>query len=371
MSSKQVLALQIAMNARIPTVIVGEPGCGKTATIVQLANAMSLPIEVVIASIRDPTDFGGLPIVPPDVREGGVLLEPPAWARNLHKAGRGVLFIDEISTAAPATQAALLRVTLDKCVGDLQLPDDVIILAAANPPECAAGGWDLSPPLANRFCHINWHLNAADWCEGMISGWGSLLGTIQTPMGIKPAILAQKNSIISSFIYHKQSALLDLPKEESATGKAWASPRTWSMGAKMLASCAMYGYKEDTEVAMMLLSGCVGDGPALEFCNWKEQVDLPDPEAVLKDPTSLKFPNKRGDIVFAILSSITAAIMDNNTVERWQQGWKVLSFAADQGFSDIGAMGARTLAKNRPKGSNMIPKEINKFEKVLRAAGVL
>jgi integrase len=43
---------------------------------------------------------------------------------------------------------------LERVVGDLELPDAVSVVAAANPPEMSAGGWDPSPPLANRFCHI-------------------------------------------------------------------------------------------------------------------------------------------------------------------------------------------------------------------------
>jgi MoxR-like ATPase len=41
-------------------------------------------------------------------------------------------------------QAALLRVVLERTVGDLSLPADVAVVAAANPPEQAADGWDLS-----------------------------------------------------------------------------------------------------------------------------------------------------------------------------------------------------------------------------------
>jgi len=49
-------------------------------------------------------------------------------------------------------QAALLRVVLERAVGDLTLPDEVAVVAAANPPEQAADGWDLSQPtrLPNR-----------------------------------------------------------------------------------------------------------------------------------------------------------------------------------------------------------------------------
>src|SRR5262245_62386462 len=101
---------------------------------------MGWPCEVVIASIREPSDFAGLPVV---VADGGVRFAPPRWARRLHGAGRGVLFLDEISTAPPAVQAALLRVVLERVVGDLELPAAVAVVAAANPPE--AGGRRLGP----------------------------------------------------------------------------------------------------------------------------------------------------------------------------------------------------------------------------------
>lgn len=48
-------------------------------------------------------------------------------------------------------------------MGAYALPDTVRIVAAANPPDVAASGWELSAPLANRFVHIQWSLEG----EGM------------------------------------------------------------------------------------------------------------------------------------------------------------------------------------------------------------
>jgi MoxR-like ATPase len=79
-----------------------------------------------------------------------------------------MLFFDEISTAPPAVQAALLRVVLEREVGDLSLPPSVSIVAAANPPERTVGGWDLTAPLANRFCHLQWEHRRDDWVDGML-----------------------------------------------------------------------------------------------------------------------------------------------------------------------------------------------------------
>jgi len=59
----------------------------------------------LIASNQGTLRLAGLPIVV----GGEVRFAPPAWARRLAEAGRGLLFLDELSTAPPAVQAALLR----------------------------------------------------------------------------------------------------------------------------------------------------------------------------------------------------------------------------------------------------------------------
>ena len=164
-----VEALGVAVAARVPVLLWGAPGTGKTSAIRAMAQAMGLPCETVIASIREPSDFAGLPIVVGD----GVRFAPPAWARRLAEAGHGLLFLDELSTAPPAVQAALLRVVLERVVGDLTLPDAVAVVAAANPPEQAADGWDLSAPLANRLCHLAWQTDPRSVADGLAGGWAA------------------------------------------------------------------------------------------------------------------------------------------------------------------------------------------------------
>ena len=78
-------ALGVAVAARVPVLLWGAPGTGKTSAIRAMARAMDLPCETVIASIREPSDFAGLPIVVGDV----VRFAPPAWARRLAEAGHG------------------------------------------------------------------------------------------------------------------------------------------------------------------------------------------------------------------------------------------------------------------------------------------
>src|SRR5690349_6907773 len=197
--SSQADALALAVAANLPVLLWGEPGIGKSATLAQLAEGLGLPIETVIASIHEPSDFSGLPIVGDDPATQGVPMAPPDWAIRIARAGTGLLFFDELSSAPPAVQAALLRVVLERRVGSLHLPDRVRIVAAANPPSSAADGWHLSPPLANRFVHLHWTHDPRVVTRGLAGTWPAVgVPTIRPHRA--PAALARARGIVAGFL---------------------------------------------------------------------------------------------------------------------------------------------------------------------------
>jgi hypothetical protein len=357
-------ALGVAVAARVPVLLWGAPGTGKSSVVRDLAEAMDWPCEVVIASIREPSDFAGLPIVV----DGGVRFAPPGWATSLADKGRGVLFLDEISTAPPAVQAALLRVVLERTVGDLQLPEDVVVVAAANPPDQAADGWDLSAPLANRFCHLNWTTDAATVAQGFTAGFPTPSAPDLHGIGddARRDARTRARAEIATFLLLRPGAVAAPPTDRAGAGRAWPSPRTWEMAADLLAAGRLA--EVDPEVRTALVCGCVGEGPGIEFLAWRAELDLPDPETVLADPNGFELP-ERGDRAYAVLTSVAAAVAANSTVERWAAGWQVVGRAGEQA-PDVAALAARVLVTCRPDGA-ATPAEAAAFLPLLRDAGLL
>ena len=355
-----VEALGVAVAARVPVLLWGAPGTGKTSAIRAMAGAMGLPCETVIASIREPSDFAGLPIVV----GGEVRFAPPAWARRLAEAGRGLLFLDELSTAPPAVQAALLRVVLERAVGDLTLPDEVAVVAAANPPEQAADGWDLSAPLANRLCHLAWQTEPRAVADGLAGGWSAPVVPVLPDGWQAEEILSR--GLVAAFLHVRPGLACAPPSNAAAAGRGWPSPRTWEMAARLMAAAGAAGIGDEARSA--LIRGAIGDGAGVEFLAWLVEMDLPDPERVLADPASFRLP-ERGDRAYAALAAIAAAVAADPTPARWTAGWQVLGLAADTA-PDVAAVAARVLARCRPPDADP-PAEIHLFAPVLRDAGLL
>jgi hypothetical protein len=126
----------------------------------------------------------------------------------------------------------------------------------------------------------------------------------------------------------------------------------------------------EPEVTMTLLAGSVGPGAARELLLWHEEADLPDPEAVLEDPSRFRLPD-RGDKQFAVLSAITAAVIADCTKERWEAAFSVVEQAVARGVPDVAAVAARALAQHPPAGLDSLPSSLTALAPVMGKAGLM
>ncbi|MGV9414077.1 AAA family ATPase [Nocardia sp. NPDC003693] len=339
----QLEALTLAVAADLPVLLWGEPGIGKTAALTQLAESLDLPLTTVIASVHEPSDFSGLPIIGDDPAHNGVPMAPPDWAVDLCRAGRGLLFLDELSTAPPAVQAALLRLVLERRIGTLQLPPGIRIVAAANPRSSAADGWELSPPLANRFVHLYWTHDHDVVVRGLGGTWPRATLPVLDPELLTGAVAFARRAVCG-LLAGRPKLVHQLPTTETRRGGAWPSPRSWEMTLRLIAFATAAGSTPD--VLSLLIRGAVGDGPGFELLTWIERMDLPDPETLLADPAAADLP-ERGDLRQAVLDAVVAAVRKRPERERWDAAWALLVKAVETGAPDLVVVPATTLATLR------------------------
>lgn len=128
--------------------ILGWPGIGKSAIPKEVANNLGLHLEDTRLSSHESSDFN-IPLK--DDEDGEIDFEPPRRFKELGQDGEPVIwFIDELTHAKPPVQSVAFRMILDREVGNYQLPDNVVIVAAGNPPD-KGGLYEMLLPLKDRF----------------------------------------------------------------------------------------------------------------------------------------------------------------------------------------------------------------------------
>jgi GTPase SAR1 family protein len=217
----------------VPVLVWGTPGTGKS-TFIESLQRDGFPVYTMIASLHDPTDFNGLPVL----HNGRMRFAPPEWVYLFEEHGQGILFLDELTTAPPTVQAALLRLVLERKVGAHSLPAGVRIVAAANPPDIAASGWELSPPLANRFVHLNWQLDGDTYRRALEEGFAPPPALTTDPERHAARALFWKQ-LVAGFLKRNAGMAFTQPAEDEY---AYATPRSWDFAIALMATCDLHGY---------------------------------------------------------------------------------------------------------------------------------
>lgn len=353
----------------LPLLLKGGPGSRKTSLLKQFGRKYGLPVLILISSLREPSDFLGLPVFQAatveDVvgknvkqKDGSVVYVPPAWARTAAKLGDCIIVLDEITSCPPAVQHALLRVVQERVVGDLQLPSGVRFIALCNPASRIMGGHELTPPLSNRFGHIDLMVRGSDGTltigEQDKQDWVAFVRNrkkyedpeqAEDPQEIQkvfdelfPAAYDAQAAIVSAYINSRDPSTLycePSPDNEQASA-AFPTLRTWDFVIHALAAAEIC--ELDVESENTLIQSFVGEDAALEFGEYRQKLDLPDPKAWLEGTTQWEPGRGRIDQVDAVLASAIPYV-DNLKGKKRPKGadllFKKIQELVTNGYSDI------------------------------------
>lgn len=281
--STQSSILAAAIEANVPILLMGAPGTAKTATIEAIAADRGAYLEVVIASAQDPTTILGIPMPTEDRK----YTEPtmPGWARRInaaHAEGREtILFLDELTTVPPSVAGPLLGIVQSRRADGWTLPAETRIIAAANPPDLAVGGWAIEPAMANRWTHLQWEPQAAEWIA-----WAKA----------QPSASLQ---LIAEYIESVPQELLSVPKDIRARSGPWPSPRSWTNASRLIDQMG------DARMAAL----AVGDAAAGVFAAWAAKRDVPSPDELRSGARPMP---TRPDAFATALRSLTETVTEDN-----------------------------------------------------------
>lgn len=366
-------ALGLALEMRQPFLLWGDPQLGKSKRIEALARAYDRPCFVDIASLREPTDYGGLPALVDERDAAGALtgrkvmrFYPMEKLRRVVLSGHGILFLDELPNADLNIQKVLMAAVLDRTFGDLVLPAAVSIAAAGNPPESAAGTGELTPALASRMLHFDVEPDLDEFVSGSESGWTDPEVLRLPAHWNAPERLRVATRFVTSFLRRKPALLHAMPKPGTRElSRGWPGYRTWSMVMLIEAACQASG--AEPAVQRLMLQGAVGVGAEHELNTYRQDMGLPDPEAVLKDPSLIRDENRQDRIDRILEGALALALkrMKSTTettrvetagARAWNQAWNVLAAVAVNHADLAVGHAQRLLAAPEIYGPNNVPR---------------
>ena len=144
----------------IPVMLWGPPGVGKSQMVAQIAAQHKAPVIDIRLSQMEPSDLRGIPFRVNELVEWAVPAMLPDAKRH---GGKGILFLDEITSAPPSVSAAAYQLILDRKLGNYQVPAGWAIFAAGNRQGDRGVTYTMPAPLANRFSHYEVDVNLDDW----------------------------------------------------------------------------------------------------------------------------------------------------------------------------------------------------------------
>lgn len=247
----------VAQALHTPLMLWGAPGVGKSQLIAQIAKRRGVPLIDIRLAQMEPTDLRGIPF-----RDGKhVIWSVPAQLPDAERHGeRGILFLDEITSAVPTVTAAAYQLILDRRLGDYAVPSGWAIFAAGNRQGDRGVTYQMPAPLANRFTHYELEADLEDWIV-----W---------------AHAHRIDARLMAFLRFRPDLLFDFDPQRYTM--AYPSPRSWEFADR-----ALKKFEDQPALLGEALKACVGPAAGLALRAYLNHLDqLPDVAAIAAGNTT-------------------------------------------------------------------------------------
>ena len=291
-----------------PVMLWGAPGVGKSQMVAQIAKNHGVPLIDIRLSQMEPSDLRGIPFRVEEFVEWAV----PSMLPNLKRHGnRGILFLDEITSAPPSVSAAAYQLILDRKLGEYEVPEGWAIIAAGNRQGDRGVTYSMPAPLANRFSHYEVEINLDDWVSWAYAN------------GIDERIIA--------FLRFRQDLLFEFDAAQNPV--AFPSPRSWEFAHR-----ALQKFDESNNLLLGALQACVGKAAGIEVKAFVDSLDqMPDLDAIVKGE-EVATP-KEVDLQYAVATALVGrAIRAKDTDDAMKVHGNILNYASRFPQREMGVM---------------------------------
>jgi len=291
-----------------PVMLWGPPGVGKSQMVMQVAEKNNVPIIDIRLSQMEPSDLRGIPFKNGESVEWAV----PSMLPNAKRHGeKGILFLDEITSAPPSVSAAAYQLILDRKLGNYEVPEGWAIFAAGNRQGDRGVSYTMPAPLANRFSHYEVDVNLDDWVAW---AWENNI-----------------NEKVIGFLRFRPDLLFDF--DPSHNPVAFPSPRSWEFAHR-----ALHKFDDHPNLLLGSLQACVGPAAGVELNAFIDSLDqMPDLDAIIAGD-KVSSP-KEIDLQYAVAAALVGrAIRVKGESNSQQVLGNILKYAKSFRQKEMGVM---------------------------------
>jgi len=303
LSLDQCVNLIANIGKKRTVLMQGDMGNGKSATRRTLSRMF--PNHTVCYFDCTTKDLGDLNLPNLSVMDqNGYVTFVPNEELGVHLNKPVILMIDEYGKANPAVKNALLRVMLEREVGNTKMHPDSIVYATTN--KGAEGVGDLLPPHArNRVIVVTVRkTDNMEWIE-----WGLNNGIDHTLLGWckdNPQLFASfediKDPEENPYIFHPRAA----------NRVAFVTPRSLETASDILKQRHLL----DDQTVIGALGGTIGERAAMDLMAFVALADkLPSLESIKTDPSNAKVPDNAAAICMVVYRTLAA--IDRSWLDNW------------------------------------------------------